>query len=162
MSFAACLQLSSEPRKFSQPECSTDLPLTCVCATLYRYNGALDCIRQTVSKEGVSALWKGLEPALWRQATYGSMRYGFYAPIKDLIQPGVSKKDMPLWVRSAMLRPFPHCHVPPVLYVLAGCLVLLLKEPVSIPFQAKIVAGGGSGALSSALANPTDLVKVRI
>ena len=90
---------------------------------LRRYNGAIDCVRKTVANEGISALWKGLEPALWRQATYGSMRYGFYAPIKEMIQPGVSKQDMPLW--------------------------------------AKIVAGGGSGALSSAVANPTDLVKVR-
>lgn len=70
------------------------------------------------------SLRKGLEPALWRQATYGSMRYGFYTPIKELIAPGLSKSEMHL--------------------------------------GHKLVAGGLSGALSSAICNPCDLVKVRM
>lgn len=67
---------------------------------------------------------KGLEPALWRQATYGSMRYGFYTPIKELLAPGVEKQDLHL--------------------------------------GHKITAGALSGALSSAICNPADLVKVRM
>jgi len=89
-----------------------------------KYKGALDCVVRTVRSEGISALWKGLEPALWRQASYGSMRYGFYSPIKDAIAPGVAKKDLSL--------------------------------------HHKIIAGGLSGAFSSAIANPCDLVKVRM
>jgi len=43
----------------------------------------------TARAEGVGALWKGIEPALWRQASYGSLRYGLYAPIKEQIAPGM-------------------------------------------------------------------------
>ena len=62
-----------------------------------KYKGAVDCVQSTVRKEGVAALWKGLEPALWRQATYGSMRYGLYSPIKEKLAPGVAKRDLPLY-----------------------------------------------------------------
>ena len=56
------------------------------------YKNALDCAVQTARKEGVTALWKGLEPALWRQASYGSLRYGLYGPIKDRLAPGVARQ----------------------------------------------------------------------
>lgn len=46
--------------------------------------------------EGPTSLFKGLSPALLRQATYGSMRYGFYEPIKSLIMAD-SKTPAPLW-----------------------------------------------------------------
>ncbi|KAG8462155.1 hypothetical protein KFE25_011605 [Diacronema lutheri] len=87
------------------------------------YTGSLDCAAKLTAGEGVGALFKGLPPALVRQSTYGSMRYGFYSPLRDMlgIEPG---KPVPLWK--------------------------------------KIVAGAGSGAIASALANPTDLVKVRM
>eukprot|EP00040_Diaphanoeca_grandis_P017925 m.94205 g.94205 ORF g.94205 m.94205 type:complete len:290 (-) comp26697_c0_seq1:131-1000(-) len=60
------------------------------------YRGAFDCVATTVRKEGLLALWKGLEPALWRQATYGGFRYGMYAPIKDFLAPNVPKNELPL------------------------------------------------------------------
>ena len=88
------------------------------------YKNAFDCAAQTVRKEGVRALWKGLEPALWRQATYGSMRYGLYHPIKERLAPGVAKADLPL--------------------------------------HTKILAGGLSGTIAQAIANPCDLVKIRM
>jgi len=90
------------------------------------YSGSVDCAMKLTSKEGVGALFKGLPPALVRQSTYGSMRYGFYTPIRDLlgVDPTKPKSEIPLWK--------------------------------------KIVAGAGSGAIASALANPTDLVKVRM
>merc|ERR1711865_331148 len=40
------------------------------------YTGMVDCMMKTARAEGVPALWKGLEPALWRQCFYGSLRYG--------------------------------------------------------------------------------------
>ncbi|CAK0799212.1 unnamed protein product [Prorocentrum cordatum] len=48
------------------------------------YRGSLDCAAQLVRSEGPGALFKGLPPALLRQSTYGSMRYGLYAPIRDI------------------------------------------------------------------------------
>lgn len=88
-----------------------------------QYSGSLDCARKLSAAEGPSALFKGLPPALVRQSTYGSLRYGLYGPIKNAmgITPG---KPVPLWK--------------------------------------KIVAGGTAGAVASAVANPTDLMKVRL
>jgi len=87
------------------------------------YNGALDCARKLSASEGPGALFKGLPPALVRQSTYGSLRYGLYGPIKNSmgIVPG---QPVPIWK--------------------------------------KIVAGGLAGGIASAIANPTDLMKVRL
>ena len=47
------------------------------------YNGTMDCASKLVKAEGPGALFKGLPPALLRQSTYGSLRYGLYGPIKN-------------------------------------------------------------------------------
>merc|ERR1719326_2542541 len=83
----------------------------------------MDCASKMVKAEGPSALFKGLPPALVRQSTYGSLRYGLYGPIKNSL--GITAgQPVPLWK--------------------------------------KILAGGGAGAIASAIANPTDLMKVRL
>jgi len=91
--------------------------------SIKQYAGTMDCARKLTAAEGPSALFKGLPPALVRQSTYGSLRYGLYGPIKNAmgITPG---QPVPLWK--------------------------------------KIVAGGTAGAVASAVANPTDLMKVRL
>eukprot|EP00980_Cylindrotheca_fusiformis_P002879 scaffold674_cov126-Cylindrotheca_fusiformis.AAC.18 len=91
-----------------------------------QYRGALQCAKALVLTEGPSVLFKGLSPALVRQSSYGSLRYGLYSPIRDSlgVPPGTPKMEIPLWK--------------------------------------KIIAGGASGALASAAANPTDLIKVRL
>merc|ERR1719217_704294 len=83
----------------------------------------MDCAAKMVKAEGPSGLFMGLPPALVRQSTYGSLRYGLYGPIKNSmgITPG---QKVPLWK--------------------------------------KIVAGGTAGAIASGIANPTDLMKVRL
>jgi len=90
------------------------------------YNGSMDCAKKMVAADGPGALFKGLPPALLRQSTYGSLRYGLYGPIRDAlgVEPGTPKHMIPLWK--------------------------------------KIAAGAGAGAISSAIANPTDLVKIRL
>ncbi|KNC49084.1 carrier protein [Thecamonas trahens ATCC 50062] len=90
------------------------------------YTGVFDAVRTMARKEGIKALFGGLSPALLRQATYGSMRYGLYTPMKTLlgIPPDMPKDQMPLTL--------------------------------------KVVAGAGAGALSSAICNPADLIKVRM
>jgi hypothetical protein len=68
-------------------------------------------------------LMKGITPSMIREATYSSLRLGFYDPIKNLLAPHVKEKN-------------------------------------DFTLMQKILAGGISGALGSAIANPTDLVKV--
>ena len=88
-----------------------------------QYAGSLDCAGKLVKADGPSALFKGLPPALVRQSTYGSLRYGLYGPIKNSMG---------------------------------------IKAGEKVPLWKKIVAGGGAGAIASAVANPTDLLKVRL
>lgn len=87
------------------------------------YNGSVDCASKLVKAEGPGALFKGLPPALVRQSTYGSLRYGLYGPIKNSLG---------------------------------------IKAGEKVPLYKKIIAGGGAGAIASAVANPTDLLKVRL
>ena len=47
------------------------------------YRGSVDCARKLLKAEGPLALFKGLPPALFRQSTYGSLRYGLYGPIRN-------------------------------------------------------------------------------
>ena len=96
------------------------------------YQGPLDCARQLVRAQGPMALFKGLPPALVRQATYGTLRYGLYSPIRNALMGG---------------EPLPD-ETP--------------SSTTKSPLWKKIVAGGCAGALASAVANPTDLIKVRL
>merc|ERR1719261_1143446 len=55
----------------------------------------MDCAAKMVKAEGTGALFKGLPPALVRQSTYGSLRYGLYTPLKKAIS--VPGEPDPLW-----------------------------------------------------------------
>mmetsp|Transcript_48798 Transcript_48798/g.145799 ORF Transcript_48798/g.145799 Transcript_48798/m.145799 type:complete len:303 (+) Transcript_48798:78-986(+) len=90
-----------------------------------RYSGSLDCAMKLARSEGPQALFRGLPPALLRQSTYGSLRYGLYMPIRNAL--GVDP-----------------------------------SRPKEIPLHKKVLAGAAAGALASGIANPTDLVKVRM
>merc|ERR1719440_2458256 len=59
----------------------------------------MDCASKLAKAEGPGALFKGLPPALVRQSTYGSLRYGLYGPIRNSlgVVPGTPAKDIPLW-----------------------------------------------------------------
>eukprot|EP00730_Choanoeca_flexa_P009719 TRINITY_DN12981_c0_g1_i1.p1 TRINITY_DN12981_c0_g1~~TRINITY_DN12981_c0_g1_i1.p1 ORF type:complete len:297 (+),score=33.16 TRINITY_DN12981_c0_g1_i1:138-1028(+) len=68
-----------------------------------QFNGMLDAGLQTARKEGLGALWKGLPPALVRQAFYGGLRYGLYAPIRNLmgVNANTPKSEIPLYKKFA-------------------------------------------------------------
>ncbi len=83
-----------------------------------------DCIAKVSKQEGYSALYKGIKPALLRQASYSSIRMGIYEPIRDLISRG--------------------------------------KNPDEINFFERTLAGGSAGAIGIMIANPTDLIKIRM
>jgi Mitochondrial carrier protein len=78
-----------------------------------------------VKTNGPSGLYRGLQPALLRQCSYGSMRYAFYTPLKS-------------WLARVQ-----------------G------KHEIDSLFE-RALCGAGSGALASVIANPTDLIKIRL
>lgn len=83
-----------------------------------------DCIYKVAKTEGMSSLYKGLAPALLRQASYSSIRMGIYEPIRDAIANGTPTDQISFWKRT--------------------------------------LAGGTAGAIGIAIANPTELIKVRM
>ncbi|XP_075991810.1 uncoupling protein Bmcp mitochondrial [Anticarsia gemmatalis] len=91
-----------------------------------RYTGMVDCFVKTSQQEGVKALYCGIWPAVLRQATYGTIKFGTYYSLKKWIAKhradGGSKEHLPTNTFCAAF----------------------------------------AGGLSSAIANPTDVLKVRM
>lgn len=50
-----------------------------------RYRGMLHAISSIAKEEGAAALYFGIKPALLRQATYGTIKFGLYYRLKRLI-----------------------------------------------------------------------------
>ncbi|KAJ2944424.1 hypothetical protein O0L34_g3759 [Tuta absoluta] len=91
-----------------------------------RYSGMVDCFVKTSQEEGVKALYCGIWPAVLRQATYGTIKFGTYYSMKR-------------WL--AARRPD------------GGSIEHLPTNTFCAAF---------AGGLSSAIANPTDVLKVRM
>ena len=83
------------------------------------YLGMFHCWSKIISEEGAQSLYRGLSPALMRQASYGTIKFGLYYTIKEAM-PGGSESPLKNVV----------------------CAVI-------------------AGSLSSSIANPTDVLKVR-
>jgi len=89
-----------------------------------KYRGAFHTIFTVFREEGMTSLYKGLCPALLRQAVYGTIKYGLYDTAKVLyLSVNPKSKD------SNLMNIF--------------CAVI-------------------AGSVSSAIATPTDVVKVRM
>ncbi|CAH2244662.1 jg5447 [Pararge aegeria aegeria] len=91
-----------------------------------RYTGMVDCFVKTSQQEGIKALYCGIWPAVLRQATYGTIKFGTYYSLKKALAArradGGSKEHLPTNTFCAAF----------------------------------------AGGLSSAIANPTDVLKVRM
>ncbi|XP_076043334.1 uncoupling protein Bmcp mitochondrial isoform X1 [Oratosquilla oratoria] len=87
-----------------------------------RYRGMLHAFLRISTEEGIRALYFGIAPAVLRQATYGTIKFGLYYSLKSLL---VSNPD---------------------------------QERLGINVFCAITAG----MVSSAMANPTDVLKVRM
>jgi len=85
-----------------------------------KYRGMTDAILKISKQEGFSALYSGIWPAVLRQATYGTIKFGTYYTLKEYFEKG--------------------------------------EEDVAI----NICCGVFAGMFSSAIANPTDVLKVRM
>ena len=55
-----------------------------------RYKGVVDCIRKTVSDEGVLALYKGLGPTMVSGSVYVGLQMTFYTRWKDILSDYIS------------------------------------------------------------------------
>lgn len=88
-----------------------------------QYKNIFNALYLITKNEGFLALYKGLSASLLREATYSTIRLGFYEPFKQLLG-AKDRKTTPLWKKFA-----------------AGLL------------------SGSSGAI---IANPYDLLKVRM
>ncbi|XP_077300326.1 uncoupling protein Bmcp mitochondrial [Arctopsyche grandis] len=90
-----------------------------------KYSGMTDAFVQISRQEGVIALYSGIWPAVLRQATYGTIKFGTYYTLKKILanHTNAGAKES-VWVN-------------------VGCAVF-------------------AGAFSSAIANPTDVLKVRM
>lgn len=88
-----------------------------------RYRGMFHAFTRIAHEEGFGALYKGIAPALLRQASYGTLKMGLYQRFKRLLSPHRNKEG-------------------------------------SLPTN--IMAGMMAGVISSSVANPTDVLKVRM
>lgn len=85
-----------------------------------KYRGMVDAFLQISKQEGFWALYSGIWPAVLRQATYGTIKFGTYYSLKKMIDGD--------------------------------------EEDIRVNICCAIVAG----MVSSAIANPTDVLKVRM
>lgn len=82
-----------------------------------KYRGAFNALIRIYTEEGVMSLYKGLNVAVLRQASYGTLKIGVYQSMKKLCPENT--------------------------------------------FMSNIMCGITAGVISAAVANPTDVVKVR-
>lgn len=93
-----------------------------------KYRGMIDCVMKISEQEGVKALYSGIWPAVLRQATYGTIKFGTYYTLKKIAE----KQG---WLIDELGNERVIGNI--------GCAVV-------------------AGAVSSAIANPTDVLKVRM
>uniref|UniRef100_A0A1L8E155 Putative mitochondrial solute carrier protein n=1 Tax=Nyssomyia neivai TaxID=330878 RepID=A0A1L8E155_9DIPT len=93
-----------------------------------RYRGMMDAFVKITQEEGIRALYYGICPAVLRQATYGTIKFGTYYNLKKhLANQGI-----------------------------------LLDSSGRERVWANVLCAVSAGAISSAIANPTDVLKVRM
>ncbi|KAG8256583.1 hypothetical protein J6590_065295 [Homalodisca vitripennis] len=87
-----------------------------------KYRGMTDAFLQIARQEGFRALYSGIYPAVIRQATYGTIKFGTYYSLKAWLTGDRTEDDVVVNVSCAVV----------------------------------------AGIVSSAIANPTDVLKVRM
>lgn len=85
--FAAGAIASSSAEIFTLPIDCTKVRLQAqgMHGTGKMYNGMVDAVFKIVRNEGISALWKGVVPALYRQTSYSSLCMALYEPFRNAI-----------------------------------------------------------------------------
>ncbi|KAJ0399689.1 hypothetical protein P43SY_003694 [Pythium insidiosum] len=104
-----------------------------VSAPCTRYHGFRHGLRTIWLEEGLIGWYKGIQASLLREGSYSALRFGLYDVVKETYE--------------NHLFPAPSSSSSPT---------------HSAPLFIKLLAGATTGAIGSALANPMDLVKVRM
>jgi hypothetical protein len=106
----------------------------------------------------------------WHTWATTSIRFGLYAPIKNTLRKCVQCQKRPntqpketLYTAKRDLLYIDYTSVRFGLYSpIKKLLIGETTSPAEVPLWKKILAGGLAGGLGSAIANPTDLVKIRM
>ena len=63
-----------------------------------QYRGTMHCLGSVVRGEGVTRLYRGLAPAMVRQAVYGTAKYGIYysCKVRAMARYGIVQENMML------------------------------------------------------------------
>ncbi|KAI8472255.1 MAG: mitochondrial carrier domain-containing protein [Monoraphidium minutum] len=109
-----------------------------------RPKGMAGALLALTRAEGPLALLRGVAPSMLREATYSTVRYGAYDPIKARLQASFGGG----YARSHAAQA-------------AAAAAKGANETQAMPMHLKIAAGGLAGALGAAGATPSDLIKVR-
>ncbi|XP_030305123.1 brain mitochondrial carrier protein 1 isoform X2 [Calypte anna] len=123
-----------------------------------RYRGMFHALFRICREEGGRALYSGIAPALLRQASYGTIKIGIYQSLKRLFvdrmeAPGKSSTCCSL--SSPGIQLLNLC----VLQARAGSGLVSSGKCWDETLLINVICGVVSGVISSALANPTDVLK---
>jgi len=100
-------------------------------------------VRESGARQG---LLRGVKPSMLREASYSTIRYGAYDPIKRAIDPASSSSSANVSTAAPHLGGSQRGH----------------NGTQQLSIWRKIAAGGLAGALGAAGATPSDLIKVRM
>jgi len=67
-----------------------------------RYRGMCHALVRISAEEGVQALYRGISPALLRQSTYGTIKFGIYYSMKTYVCPPEGKESLPMNIFCAV------------------------------------------------------------
>ena len=125
-----------------------ELKVESMFATDRKYKGFVRGITTIIEKEGIFGLYKGIFPSLLREGSYSTMRIGGYDIMKEML---LSPGDNPSLFQKNLFSNFYYKKK-----------TNQIQKTEQMPFWKKVTAGLVSGAVGAAIANPTDLVKVRM
>jgi len=107
-------------------------------------------------EEGVAALWKGIIPGLHRQFLYGGLRIGLYEPVCTSPHSCPSLLFQFKGTSHNSKAKLPSLPLQVKAFFVGGTAV------TDVSLLSKILAALTTGVIAIVVANPTDLVKVRL
>jgi solute carrier family 25 protein 34/35 len=133
----AIAAIFTNPLDVAKTRLQMQLELRKRCATTpVQYSGPFDCLRQTLHREGMRGVQRGLGIAMVREGSKCFFRIGLFAPILSALHPAAT-------IGKGFSRTSP-------------------SPSHNAPFWKKLLAGSASGLVAAIVCNPLDLVKSRL